>query len=347
MFISYAWESDAFRDWVKQLATQLRADGIDARLDAWHLEDGITFVEFMNREVRQADRVLVLCSPEYRRNVEATEEGENVHGAGWESMLLSSALVTTGREKVVPALAKGTWENAAPFHLSALPYVDLTALGESDGSRAYHALVRRLIGQTERVPALGQMPEQADESPVPPLFGGAMDQVDTSASIPVVDSSQRRGFTAKRVGLTLAILVLPAAAWFYPQDSLVQVLSVRAGQFRLDVTVDATENFFGIARGRVRTYQISDDGRKKPETAKETTVARMCRFDDLLVLMGPAQGQDADTWRYVEIGLDAAGTPTGFGMRLHPKGEALGYCGDPERGYLGNVLRTTELGSIR
>src|SRR6266852_8917256 len=37
VFISYAWEDDEYRALVKSLAVRLREDGIDARLDAWHL----------------------------------------------------------------------------------------------------------------------------------------------------------------------------------------------------------------------------------------------------------------------------------------------------------------------
>jgi hypothetical protein len=33
VFISYFWDDDAHKEWVKELATQLRADGVDARLD--------------------------------------------------------------------------------------------------------------------------------------------------------------------------------------------------------------------------------------------------------------------------------------------------------------------------
>ena len=64
VFISYAWENDEYRTLVKRLATRLRRDGIDARLDAWHLE-GLTIPEFMSREVRNADKVVVVCSPQY------------------------------------------------------------------------------------------------------------------------------------------------------------------------------------------------------------------------------------------------------------------------------------------
>jgi hypothetical protein len=91
VFISYAWENDEYRALVKRLATRLRQDGIDARLDAWHLE-GITIPEFMGREVRNADKVLVVCSPQYREKVHAMEDGKQVTGTGWESMLLNSSI---------------------------------------------------------------------------------------------------------------------------------------------------------------------------------------------------------------------------------------------------------------
>jgi menaquinone-dependent protoporphyrinogen IX oxidase len=66
VFISYAWENDEYRTLVKRLAARLREDGIDVRLDAWHLE-GLSIPEFMSREVRHADKILVVCSPQYRQ----------------------------------------------------------------------------------------------------------------------------------------------------------------------------------------------------------------------------------------------------------------------------------------
>jgi hypothetical protein len=91
VFISYAWEDDEYRALVKSLAARLREDGIDARLDAWHLE-GLTIPEFMSREVRHADKILVVCSPQYRQKVHAMEDGERITGTGWESMLVTSSI---------------------------------------------------------------------------------------------------------------------------------------------------------------------------------------------------------------------------------------------------------------
>src|ERR1700730_5526611 len=74
VFISYAWENDAYRERVKCLAARLREDGVNARLDAWHL-DGQTIPEFMASEVRNAEDILILCSPQYRAKVHEMEGG--------------------------------------------------------------------------------------------------------------------------------------------------------------------------------------------------------------------------------------------------------------------------------
>jgi hypothetical protein len=38
VFISYSWDDEAHKGWVRQLATQLRHDGVDTRLDHWGAE---------------------------------------------------------------------------------------------------------------------------------------------------------------------------------------------------------------------------------------------------------------------------------------------------------------------
>lgn len=35
-FISYCWDDEAYKEWVRRLATQLRADGVNVCLDHWH-----------------------------------------------------------------------------------------------------------------------------------------------------------------------------------------------------------------------------------------------------------------------------------------------------------------------
>ncbi len=173
VLISYAWEDEAYRDWVAQLATQLRADGVDARLDRWHLEDR-TFPEFMNSEVREADKVLVLCSPKYQEKVHAMEDGGPLTGSGWESMLLSSAMFAEGkRSKVMVALARGQSKESVPSWLQTFPREDLTHSDETKNHQHYLLLLRRLTGTTESAPPLGPLAIEAPDS-VTPLFAGML-----------------------------------------------------------------------------------------------------------------------------------------------------------------------------
>ena len=160
VFISYAWEDGSdgpYRDWVKDLATRLRQDGVDARLDKWHMQEGQTIPEFMNSEIRLAEKILVVCSPQYQAKVHAKEEGGSVTGSGWESMLVSSAMFTGERgAKVVAVLGKGEWRQAAPSYLQGLPYDNLTyAMGSPEFGKAYTALLQRLTGTTEQPPPIG------------------------------------------------------------------------------------------------------------------------------------------------------------------------------------------------
>src|SRR5262245_48794393 len=52
VFISYSWESSEHRDWVRDLAARLRADGVETTLDQWHAVPGDQLPQFMEREIR-------------------------------------------------------------------------------------------------------------------------------------------------------------------------------------------------------------------------------------------------------------------------------------------------------
>jgi hypothetical protein len=201
VFISYAWEDDDYRQWVARLATQLREDGVDARLDRWHLQVGQTIPGFMNSEVRSANKVLVLCSPKYRQKVHAMEDGGPSTGVGWESMLLSSAMFTQdARGKAIVALARGEWKESAPDYLQDLPYDDLTQADETHLRRAYTALLRRLTDRSEAASTLGPTLNILAPNSVSPLFESrSLDALATDRSIPPPNSQTRR--VVRRAGV--------------------------------------------------------------------------------------------------------------------------------------------------
>lgn len=70
-FISYSWDDYSHKEWVIKLASQLRQDGVDSRLDYWHAVPGDQLPEFMEREIRQANYVIIVCTPAYKMKSEA------------------------------------------------------------------------------------------------------------------------------------------------------------------------------------------------------------------------------------------------------------------------------------
>jgi len=68
VFISYSWDNDAHRAWVKELAERLVLNGVHVKLDQWDLVPGDSLTQFMEHEISASDFVLVICTPNYAQN---------------------------------------------------------------------------------------------------------------------------------------------------------------------------------------------------------------------------------------------------------------------------------------
>ena len=74
-FIHYSWDGDAHKEWVRQLAIRLRADGVDVTLDRWHAAPGEQIPAFMERAVRENDFVISICTPRYKERSDGRSGG--------------------------------------------------------------------------------------------------------------------------------------------------------------------------------------------------------------------------------------------------------------------------------
>jgi TIR domain len=83
VFISYSHTSLEHEQWVEQLATFLRASGVDARLDVWHLRRGMDLPQFMTNELTLASRVVLVSDEKYAQKADG-----RVGGVGWETMIV-------------------------------------------------------------------------------------------------------------------------------------------------------------------------------------------------------------------------------------------------------------------
>jgi len=74
VFISYSHDGPAHRDKVLGFADKLRADGIEAEIDQYEQFPPEGWNAHCAREIRGADRVLIVCTEIYRRRWDGEEE---------------------------------------------------------------------------------------------------------------------------------------------------------------------------------------------------------------------------------------------------------------------------------
>lgn len=151
-FISYSWDNDTHRKWVKDLASKLTGHGIDVRLDRWHAIPGDQLPQFMETEIRESDFVLIVCTPRYK-NKSDNREG----GTGYEGDIITGELFVKKQVgKFIPVLKSGQWEDAGPSFLLGKYYIDLSAEPYSEDN--YNDLLSALLGIREEAPQLGVPP---------------------------------------------------------------------------------------------------------------------------------------------------------------------------------------------
>jgi hypothetical protein len=150
-FISYAWESEEAKEWVKKLAIELRADGIDAKLDQWEVVPGDQMPHFMEKSVRENDYVLIICTSKYKSKSE-----NRIGGVGYEGDIITAeVLQTSNHRKFIPVLKSGTKETSIPSWLQGKYYVDLSSQIHYD--KNYSDLKTTLLNARESAPQLGEI----------------------------------------------------------------------------------------------------------------------------------------------------------------------------------------------
>lgn len=154
VFVSYAGGTPAHNDWVKELASRLRDDGIDARLDAWHLAHGMDMAQWMCNELDQADRVVLVCDELYGQKADRRHGG-----VGWEIRLVQGEMLADQQEnpdRFLPIVVTETVDVGLPAFLKAA-----YAFHWPNGRRSpdqYRELVRAIYRAQEQAPPIGQPP---------------------------------------------------------------------------------------------------------------------------------------------------------------------------------------------
>jgi len=157
-FISYSWDNDAHKEWVKTFATRLRADGIDVTLDQWHLVPGDQLPRFMEAAIQNNQFVLIMCTSNYKLKSE-----NRVGGVGYEGDIIASELfVHQNQRKYIPILRSDNSTDAIPIWLQGKYYIGLQSDPYSENN--YRELLLTLKGQRPIPPPIGHTGRLTSES---------------------------------------------------------------------------------------------------------------------------------------------------------------------------------------
>jgi hypothetical protein len=169
VFISYAHDDPAHEDRVRDFWLFLREQGIDARADLPAAERRQDWADWMTRQVRDADRVLVIASPEYRRRAEGDAEPGEGRGVQWEARLIRDRFYAdqkAGLQLIVPVVLPDCSADDIPLWMgpTATTYYRVTEYTVIGAEK----LLRLLTVQPwETEPPLGTIPT------LPPRGAGA------------------------------------------------------------------------------------------------------------------------------------------------------------------------------
>ena len=160
VFLSYSRDSPEHADRVLALADRLRGDGFDAALDQYEVSPPEGWPLWRERQVKQDDFVLLVCTARYGRITGGEEEAEADRGARYEADLIRNLLYQgggAGLSRLLPVLPAGSEAADIPLPVRG---ADFYQVDTADG---YGELLRRLMGQAAAPrPPLGPRPRATD-----------------------------------------------------------------------------------------------------------------------------------------------------------------------------------------
>ena len=170
VFASYSHDSPEHMAWVQDLCAKLRKNGVDVTLDLWDLRPGGDLTLFIENAVRDADRVIVICTPYYVEKAN-TRQG----GVGYEGSIITAELYHKETTKFIPVIRQSSGDKKTPVFLGTRVYIDFT--DDSQFDEKFDELLRE-IHQAQRIrkPPLGRNPF-ADQTSAPETSSGHLPEI--------------------------------------------------------------------------------------------------------------------------------------------------------------------------
>ncbi len=152
VFISYTSADYNNRKWVQRLADKLRASGVNARVDIYHLKPGDDLPQWMTNELILAEKVILVCDKFY-----ADKADHKRGGVGWETMIIQGDMMAHLEQSKYVAIARGhDVDQNLPIYVKSRYALDWSDDDSMD--KEFDKLLLYLF-DCELEPPIGKIPE--------------------------------------------------------------------------------------------------------------------------------------------------------------------------------------------
>lgn len=154
IFISYSHDDAEHIQRVLELSNKLRAEGIDCVLDQYETSPSEGWPRWMDKKIRDASYVLMICTEAYYIRVMGEEEAGKGHGVRWEGNLIYQHIYNAGtvNTRFIPVVFNPSHRANIPTPLQG---VTSYCINTQDG---YDDLYYRLLNKPKaEKPELGKL----------------------------------------------------------------------------------------------------------------------------------------------------------------------------------------------
>lgn len=161
VFISYSWTSKEYQQSIIDLASRMRHDGVDVKLDVWDLKEGQDKYAYMEQCVTNPDidKVLILSDRIY-----AEKADKRKGGVGDETTIISVEVYGNAeQQKFIPVVMErdNDGKEYLPAYLKTRIFRDLSGIDYED---EYETLLRTIFDKpSHRKPEIGSRPDWLTE----------------------------------------------------------------------------------------------------------------------------------------------------------------------------------------
>ncbi|MEZ5839168.1 MAG: TIR domain-containing protein [Hyphomicrobiales bacterium] len=151
VFISYSSVTSRSQAEAIRIAEFLRQNGIDARLDKWHLRYGMDLPQWMTNELELADRVIIISDAMYKERADRRSGG-----VGWETMIIQGDMSQQPVEnrKYIAIIIEDNIQDGIPVYLRTKYCIHWQ---ESEIESVQNALLREIY-DIDAAPPIGEVP---------------------------------------------------------------------------------------------------------------------------------------------------------------------------------------------